>query len=400
MPLVYVHGVGNRWDDGYQRRSEQRDGLFRQFVFPVIGADPAEAIRSPFWGDLGGHLRWSGSSFPTSGSEAFGDGEADLIDEIAATELAMDSDRFLVTVAHRDLADAVDLLFSVCPMPVSSDDIGAAAVQLVAYCTSRARAVPDGDSLSRHPWLAEVEDDEDLIEQLLQHSTGWSLDQHGDPRHTAARRPAESLSAGGGAWLNGGLRLVRRAAIGAPMSTALHVARAMVGERATTVAADALVYLSSRGDANAPGGIVQRVADAVEEAARKRTDDRPLVVVAHSLGGLITYDVLSHYRPDLTVDVLVTVGSQVGLFAELGLLRSSDPSLPTVEQPRIDVPPNIRRWLNVVDRADVLAFRAEPVFRAVRDFVYPSAAVWAHGAYFRQPHFHARLAQRILRGPR
>ena len=35
-----------------------------------------------------------------------------------------------------------------------------------------------------------------------------------------------------------------------------------------------------------------------------------------------------------------------------------------------------------------------PIFRGAQDYVYPSGSIWAHTAYLRQPHFHARIASR------
>jgi pimeloyl-ACP methyl ester carboxylesterase len=136
---------------------------------------------------------------------------------------------------------------------------------------------------------------------------------------------------------------------------------------------------------------VSLVSGDLELAAR----DGPLVVVAHSMGGNIAYDILSHFRPDLHIDTLVTVGTQVGLFEELKLFASSNRDLPTPAVPRLPALPNVDRWINVVDRGDVLAYRADPIFDGVDDYEYPSDAPWAHGAYFRQPNFHERLASRV-----
>ena len=72
---------------------------------------------------------------------------------------------------------------------------------------------------------------------------------------------------------------------------------------------DVFTYLDQRGDCSHPGPIVSDVIQTLESAAKAGS---PLVVVAHSMGGEIVYDVLSYYRPDIRVHKLVTVGSQVG----------------------------------------------------------------------------------------
>lgn len=93
---------------------------------------------------------------------------------------------------------------------------------------------------------------------------------------------------------------------------------------------DVMGYFAERGTVVAPGPIVERITASLDEAARDAAvRGEPLVVLAHSMGGNIVYDVLSHFRPDIRVDLLVTVGTQVGLFEELKLFASSDSSCPT-----------------------------------------------------------------------
>jgi hypothetical protein len=64
-------------------------------------------------------------------------------------------------------------------------------------------------------------------------------------------------------------------------------------------------------------------------AARKPGDDK-LIVIGHSLGGVIVYDILTYFKPDLKVDVFASVGSQVAVFEEMTLYRAS----------KLGVPPN------------------------------------------------------------
>ena len=53
----------------------------------------------------------------------------------------------------------------------------------------------------------------------------------------------------------------------------------------------------------------------------RRTPDDPLIIVGHSMGGIILYDLFTSYVPtlmnDLVVDHYVTVGSQVGFMQEM-----------------------------------------------------------------------------------
>jgi pimeloyl-ACP methyl ester carboxylesterase len=189
-----------------------------------------------------------------------------------------------------------------------------------------------------------------------------------------------------------GVDTIRRAATQALTVPPVQFFRRRLGFSVAHGFGDIVAYLADRGTPEQPGSIVSVVADAVARAAE---GGGPVVVVAHSMGGNIVYDLLSHYRPDLVVDALVTVGSQVGLFEELKLFAASRLDIvgPSMKVP---VPQTIRSWINVVDHADPLSFRASPVFERAIDYVYPSGSVWAHSAYLRQPHFHARLAHRVV----
>jgi len=103
----------------------------------------------------------------------------------------------------------------------------------------------------------------------------------------------------------------------------------------------------------------------------------------------------SHYCPQLEIDALVTVGSQVGLFAEFSAFNNVPDNLPCQDGRKVPALPNVNAWINVVDRSDILSYLAEPVFDGVDDYRYESGALWAHSAYFKQPNFHARLANRV-----
>lgn len=80
------------------------------------------------------------------------------------------------------------------------------------------------------------------------------------------------------------------------------------------------------------------VAETIAEA-------RPRVVVAHSLGSVVTYETFWHH-PELSVDLLVTIGSPL--------------AMPGVVLDRLDPgrharPPGVRRWVNLADVGDIIA---------------------------------------------
>ena len=91
---------------------------------------------------------------------------------------------------------------------------------------------------------------------------------------------------------------------------------------------------------------------AVRLAVRGRVEQvieahRPDVVIAHSLGSVVTYEALLA-RPDLRVDTLVTIGSPLALN---GIVYQRLPA-GGGEPRRL---PNVRKWVNVADVGDVVA---------------------------------------------
>ncbi len=107
----------------------------------------------------------------------------------------------------------------------------------------------------------------------------------------------------------------------------------------------------------------------------------PVVVIAHSLGGIACVDLLMK-SPALPVRGLVTVGSQAPYLYEIGALWSRLPHEGLVA----GFPP----WLNVYDPDDLLSFMAAPMFPAparVTDVQVKSGQPFpiSHGAYWTQP---------------
>jgi hypothetical protein len=168
---------------------------------------------------------------------------------------------------------------------------------------------------------------------------------------------------------------------------------------------DVFTYLDARGTPNSEGAIVKKVADALQKGAdevRQSGGKDKLIVGAHSMGGNITYDILTYFRPELRCDLLLTVGSQVGLFEELKLFGKSDRALPKVPgKPApgelVPMPPNIGTWLNVFDPTDVLGYSTARIFGGSKDFAFltDSLVTSAHSMYFYRPNFHERLNARL-----
>jgi hypothetical protein len=163
---------------------------------------------------------------------------------------------------------------------------------------------------------------------------------------------------------------------------------------------DAFVFLSDGDRRTAIRELIYAEVLAAAQAAR--ASGQQLILLGHSLGGVILHDLLvdpayarrfgDELGADLAVDLLLTVGSQVSLFEELGLFGPG-----SGQGGRAQRAPSARRWWNVWDRMDGLAFVAAPVFDGVDDFSTDTLAgvVDAHTAYFDNAVFYQRMARRL-----
>lgn len=101
----------------------------------------------------------------------------------------------------------------------------------------------------------------------------------------------------------------------------------------------------------------QRVRDLLAQLQEQR---RPVVILAYSLGALVTYGVLDAASPRRDERLaLVTVGSPLGDGDIRALLGASPDS--------IRVPPGVARWENVYDPGDVFASPLADIVRGVND---------------------------------
>lgn len=173
------------------------------------------------------------------------------------------------------------------------------------------------------------------------------------------------------------LKAVARAALLAP---ALRIAawgsrsyRHSMADVATPGVGDVLLY-QARGE---------DIRDFIAEAIQVASGDAgsPVVLIAHSLGGIACIDLLiAASRP--AVKGVITVGSQAPYLYEIGALSQLEFGIP--------LPGHVPPWLNIYDRDDLLSFVAAKVMKGgsgVEDIEIRSGQPFpaSHGAYWRQP---------------
>ncbi|WP_406289255.1 hypothetical protein [Embleya sp. NBC_00896] len=137
--------------------------------------------------------------------------------------------------------------------------------------------------------------------------------------------------------------------------------------------------------------IRQIVSEPLRQAA---TDHEPVVVVAHSLGSVVAYEILRDLVPTLDVPLFVTVGSALGFATIQRHLRP----------PPLARPAGVTHWLNVYDPRDPVSLRRPGAkiagFPGVDDHLeVPNPHNDAHGVagYLSHPGVAARIGHEVDR---
>jgi hypothetical protein len=399
MPVVFVHGVNNREGREYRASRNARDALLKRLTLPALVPDPEKVqILTPYWGRYGAKFAWEHASFPERDIEAFGAEEPDLADDLLNEVLGDDTaagKQPLLEVARRhSLEEAIDLAWALAGEDAEDAEAGRLA-------ESAAKALAYAYKHPAPPWLKTVRTDAQLLDRLQREVQSARAERVGRAERSAnAESEAEFEAFGRTLWdrIGEGAGRLKDAAGRLLGSGTARAFRFKLHEQAGLFLGDVFVYLQKRGTPAAPGKIVQEVGRTLIRADAARTNADPkLLVIAHSMGGNIVYDLLTHYAKKIHVDVFVTVGSQVGLFEELKLFNISSSRLPGPGQPLVPRPANIGCWLNILDHNDCFAFAVEGIFADTTDYAYSTGKglVYAHPSYFIRPSFYQRLGERI-----
>ena len=140
--------------------------------------------------------------------------------------------------------------------------------------------------------------------------------------------------------------------------------------------------------------IHQRVREVIDQELGPKfgTPERPVTVIAHSLGGVISFDMATAERDPLHIDRFITLGSQPAFFH---LLDPRSSRVAPFEGEPVTLPGTIHRWTNIWDEYDMLAFGVADLFRlhdggvpidrpvrCYRDVVRGAAMLQSHLGYF------------------
>jgi hypothetical protein len=369
VQVVFVHGVATRGGPEYEDQKNNRDRLLKAALF----RQEAITILSPLWGDLMPPLAFDGASFAKDKVKALslGGGMA------AATPAAdVTATSVLPQIAGGSPASAIDLLFAERIAISEAQGVPLSDADLLAFVA--AVDLLDPGAPGNATTLATAQDDDAFVRQVRQlagRATGLGI---GDTLIEAAKSVADRVR-----------NIVSRGAYDMIVEPLNPLVAVFLG--------DVFRYLKY-GELRT--AIRAKICTDLTDAWAARREGEKLVLIGHSLGGVILYDMLSEPKlaglpDDFKADALVTVGSQPGFFQELGLFDHT-PS----PQSGVGVagPVAAGVWLNTFDPIDPFGFRIIPMFSDVADYSFDSVTglLSAHTTYFMRPQFYARLRRRLI----
>ncbi|MDQ0137849.1 hypothetical protein J2T08_005793 [Neorhizobium galegae] len=378
------------FDDDIARKTE----YLKTLLGPPLDLEPSKvSISFPYWGGDGVKFLWNQVSLPGGKFETLGIGakkdEVDFWLSDVQKTLGKNSVVLGEITRTESFADAVDLVWDTAAAALPNTPENVKKITEAYQASQRYIAAHGAPAWAmQNPPLSNG----DFVEALVK-----GIDQ-------LPKDEKKLETFGLGDWLTSTKEALGRLG-SAPADLAtkglLALGRKSTHQKASRFLGDVFVYLNNRGNVGAPGPIVQTILKAFEDAekAKKEGDDK-LVIVGHSLGGVITYDILSYFAPHLKVDYLATIGSQIGLFEEMSLYSRPLPAgMPTDPlKDRVAANPNVGKWLNVFDTNDVFSFSAAGIYKNVTDYKYDTGygGLGAHGGYFARPSFYKRLQARLL----
>jgi hypothetical protein len=426
MPIVFVHGVATR-DDGerYAARWQQIRTFLERYIAPAISANPAQvAIEPAYWGGLAATFAWDGASRPRSPLLGMGAaGDATPADQALTLAGLPETTRNLPAAAPTGgpgvliaggggaagSGGAGLRLKDLTPDQLS--DLAVTALQgVVQEPKELALAAIAADTVAQDPEtrrkLAAAPDQQQelatlrtLVEEAYraeQQRQGVALIGQGalDWSQPFIDRIGEAADRAG-------------SAPGFVLSRAVAELRKPLNDMITLFLGDVFTYLKFRGDPKEPGRIPLAVLKKLQEVQAKRTDERePLVVLSHSMGGQLVYDLASTFIPqspafqDLRIDFWCASASQVGLFEELKLFAASDPQFSRQSNQAAPFPDRryLGGWWNVWDHNDFLSFTVKSIFAGVDDAEFNTglSLIHAHSGYIERPSFYRAFADKLV----
>ena len=404
MPILYVHGVANRKDaagnlDGWN----EIEAFLRRYVATEISNQPDLVdVSYAYWGDLGIKMYWQGASRPRS--QLLGMGATTLALSTAETAEILES---LDSLPPKEQLPA--------PKPSALISAGPNVVTTVAG-TSRLSSLTDDQ---RADLLVSIARSCKRPPTDLLKVDALARDAAFVAKLKAAKTPAEEMivvreavaalanqgliAQGSGWWSDVTERLseVYERVDSAPANALTKLvleARGKINDLATGFIGDVFAYLQEKDQR--PGAIRGRVLESIRKSRNAAPNEEPLIVVTHSMGGQIIYDIVTSFleAENLRIDFWVATASQVGFFEEMKAFINSDKSIASPNSVPTPSAKVLGWWWNVWDPNDIISYTAKPIFDKVLNdeaFEGGAALAQAHSTYLKRPSFYRKLAEKI-----
>jgi hypothetical protein len=142
---------------------------------------------------------------------------------------------------------------------------------------------------------------------------------------------------------------------------------------------------------------------ATAQINKQERGGEPIVLLTHSMGGQIAYDIITAFLPaarsDVKVDFWCATASQVGFFEELNMFLASSKDYAKATGRRTPLVGNhLGHWWNVWDHNDIISFTTKGIFAdGIEDEAFWSgmSVTAAHGGYLERPSFYRRFAEKL-----
>lgn len=396
MPLIFVHGITVRRD--------RFDRLLESVVDGFSGAGCTLPVSGCYWGDLGRSSAYTGVTIPGFSGDVRAIGELGVVSGLEALLTLLLEDP-LAELA--DLRDAEELGLETAGFrPFPPEVIQRSDALRAAEGPVNSRLAGSATNFAGLASPLDADKVADLVHKVF---TAAAQADRGLDTVVLCGPMARAITAGlcrevvGVDGLSSEFRWnVAAVEVQGALNDQLGGHRGIfseVGSRALTVAlrrglrnrimpavslflGDVLAWFRNREE------ILNRVHTVVEAAGT----DGPLVLLGHSLGGVIAFEYCA--TSGRNIDLLATVGSQVGWFGEMGVLRSSVVS----GARKHALPPELHAWHNLYDPDDALSFLAAPVFGAVKDIELDTRAPFpiSHSEYWNLPDTYEKLTAAVM----
>jgi hypothetical protein len=412
MTIIYIHGVNVRSPE----HGKELEKPFLRWLGAKVSEANTARYEPVYWGDLASDFRWKLASRPrtallgqggTAGFESLGQ-LREAGPGAAVPAPPVDDGPVLGGPAVTGGAAATPPLSSV-PVDKRADFLS--DFYLAVRTQARRSRQPAGyvDPIADEPRAA------GLAAAAADVAARWDAivaqEQSEDARAQVLLAAVDNELAGdalvgmGGwsEWTEWAGEVLRRAAAlpGDALSTVAAELRPTINSFVANFVGDVFSYLDRREQGGQPGEIPRRVLAALKRAHqhRQQTGEK-IVVLTHSMGGQLLYDAVTYFAAQdpalagLEIEHWFSCGSQVSLFAELGLFKGQ-PDLRAPDQ--LSRPAAVRGWTNYYDGNDLFGFVMAPVFKGVvdRDYSTGYGLAFAHTGYLARPSFFQELATRL-----